>query len=64
MPRVFACPFWSWEKKLENKCEFCAIKFPSPEARAKYIKAYCTDVNGYRGCTVAQMSEEYYKSLR
>lgn len=62
MPILISCPYYRYEQKLKTKCEFCEIKFPNSEARRRYIKEYCASQLGYKKCTLAKMSEEFYES--
>jgi hypothetical protein len=64
MAKLYACPYWSWEKPLEIHCEMAKIKFPDQATRNKYICRYCASINGWQTCSIAQELNERYENER
>lgn len=58
--RLWACPFFRWDKPGQVRCEGGAIRIPDRDCMSAYLDAYCDHVDGWRRCTIAQAMEAYY----
>ena len=59
---VFTCPYYGWETKSAVNCEGGKIRLPDAEAAREYFRTYCTDLNGWRRCTVARAITRHYEA--
>lgn len=61
MPLTYKCPFYMWDRRKEIRCECCKVDFHDGTGKQKYADRYCTDLNGWRDCTIAKSLLDYYE---
>lgn len=58
----FICPFYQWSRGLRVGCEGeCRVSFPDRQTFDRYVGAYCANLPGWEGCTLAQERCRYYE---
>lgn len=55
MGKIFACPFWRYEKNGFSYCENSSrLRFRRLAQLNRYQKTYCMDAKNWEKCTIAQ----------
>lgn len=55
MPKVFACPFWRYEKNGFSYCQGGSrIRFRRVTSYCEYQRTYCLQPKDWEQCTIAQ----------
>ncbi len=57
----WTCPYYHGCSKRAVRCEGGEIRLPDGEAAQAYFREYCTDLNGWRRCTVARAISRHYE---
>ncbi len=56
------CPYYKGDAKCAVRCEGGRISLP-PDAAEDYFRSYCSDLNGWRRCTIARAITRHYEAL-
>ena len=58
----FVCPYYQWSRGVRVGCEGeCRVSFPDRKSFDRYVGAYCANLPGWEGCTLARARTEYYE---
>jgi len=57
------CPYYRANEKKTVRCEGGRIALPGAAAAEEYFRTYCSDLNGWRRCTVARAITRHYEGM-
>ena len=66
MPIRIECPFLITDSLSKHgtthiSWEFASMCFPNKDECDIYIKRYCASLHGWKDCTIAKATEDYYE---
>ena len=57
----WVCPFFKWDERLRIHCEGGRQVYPDRQAARDYAQRYCTHMEGWKCCSVAENLLRYYE---
>lgn len=63
-PKLFICPYYTWDDRLSVHCEGGKISFHDTESANAYKENFCTCQSGWKKCTVSLYLTKYYDRIQ
>lgn len=62
--RIWACPYYRYDKGGRVYCEAARVDFKKAETRKKYWNSYCSSASGWERCSLAGALVDEYEEER
>lgn len=58
--RIWTCPYFRWDKRLEVHCEGGVISMPDRASYRAFVDRCCSSERGWQSCPISIAMTEYY----